>query len=113
MKQRQLSRFPFRIFLAGLLFLSPLLSRAQDAPRPSTPPTRMVMPQGGIYLVFPFENAGAPARLDWIGEGLEELTIQRLSAAGQQVYSHAGRINEMDQYGFPPNAKLSRATMLR
>jgi len=73
----------------------------------------MVMPQSGIYLVFPFENVGAPARLDWIGEGLEELTIQRLSAAGQQVYSHAGRINEMDQYGFPPNAKLSRATMLR
>jgi len=66
----------------------------------------------GIFLVFPFENAGAPPRVDWIGEGLEELTIQRLSAAGQQVYSHAGRLNQMDVYGIPSSAKLSRATML-
>ena len=50
--------------------------------------------------------------MDWIGEGLEELTIQRLSTAGQQVYSHAGRLNEMDVYGLPSSAKLSRATML-
>jgi tetratricopeptide (TPR) repeat protein len=69
--------------------------------------------QQGIYLVFPFENAGASPRLDWLGEGLEELTIQRLSAAGQQVYSHTGRIGELDRSGLPPTAKLSRASMLR
>jgi len=69
--------------------------------------------QQGIYLVFPFENAGASPRLDWLGEGLEELTIQRLSAAGQQVYSHAGRTGELERSGLPPNAKLSRASMLR
>jgi tetratricopeptide (TPR) repeat protein len=68
--------------------------------------------QQGIYLVFPFENAGASPRLDWLSEGLEELTIQRLFAAGQQVYSHAGRASEMDRYGLPANAKLSRAAML-
>jgi tetratricopeptide (TPR) repeat protein len=69
--------------------------------------------QQGIYLVFPFENAGASPHLDWLGEGLEELTIQRLSAAGQQVYSHAGRTGELDRSGLPPTAKLSRASMLR
>jgi tetratricopeptide (TPR) repeat protein len=69
--------------------------------------------QQGIYLVFPFENAGASPRLDWLGEGLEELTIQRLSAAGQQVYSHTGRTGELDRSGLPPTAKLSRASMLR
>ncbi len=69
--------------------------------------------QQGIYLVFPFENAGASPRLDWLGEGLEELTVQRLSAAGQQVYSHAGRTAELDRSGLPPTAKLSRASMLR
>src|SRR5271154_3828344 len=69
--------------------------------------------QQGIYLLFPFENAGASPRLDWLGEGLEELTILRLSAAGESVYSHSGRINELDRYGLPPGAKLSRATMLR
>ncbi len=69
--------------------------------------------QQGIYLVFPFENEGASPRLDWLGEGLEELTIERLSAAGQQVYSHAGRTAELERSGLPPTAKLSRASMLR
>jgi tetratricopeptide (TPR) repeat protein/TolB-like protein len=67
----------------------------------------------GIFLVFPFENVGASPRLDWLGEGLEELTILRLSAAGEAVYSHEGRSNELDRYGLPPEAKLSRAAMLR
>ena len=69
--------------------------------------------QSGVYLVFPFENAGASPRLDWLGEGLEELTIQALSASGQQVYSHAGRTAEMERNGLPFSAKLSRASMLR
>jgi len=64
-------------------------------------------------LVFPFENAGAAPRLDWLSEGLEELSIQYLSAAGQQVYSHTGRMAELERYGLPASAKLSRATMLR
>jgi len=68
--------------------------------------------QQGIYLVFPFENAGASQRLDWLSEGLEELTIQRLSAAGEQVYSRAGRLVELERYGLPRSSKLSRATML-
>src|SRR6202521_5673989 len=68
--------------------------------------------QSGVYLVFPFENAGASPRLDWLGEGLEELTIQALSAVGQQVYSHAGRLVELERYGLPRYSKLSRATML-
>src|SRR5260370_1572463 len=66
----------------------------------------------GIYLVFPFENAGASPRLDWLGEGLEELTIERLWGAGEQVYSHAGRLAELERYGLPRSSKLSRPTML-
>jgi predicted Zn-dependent protease/TolB-like protein len=68
--------------------------------------------QQGIYLVFPFENAGASPRLDWLSEGLEELTIQRLSAAREQVYSHEGRVVELERSGLPRSSKLSRATML-
>jgi tetratricopeptide (TPR) repeat protein len=66
----------------------------------------------GIYLVFPFENSGTSSRLDWLSEGLEELTIQALSSAGEQVYSHSGRLGELERYGIPSAAKLSRATML-
>ena len=75
---------------------------------------RPVVPASqGIFLVFPFENDGANARLDWLCEGLEELTIQRLSAAGQKVFTHAGRTAELDRYGLPANARFSHATMLR
>src|SRR5256885_2698665 len=69
--------------------------------------------QSGVYLVFPFENAGASPRLEWLGEGMEELTIQALSTGGQQVYSHAGRATELERNGLPFSAKLSRASMLR
>ena len=104
--------------MRGLLLLSLALTAfvsalALSAGQSGTPTAaRPSIPQEGVFLVFPFENVGATPRLDWIGEGLEELTIQRLSAAGQQVYSHAGRLNEMDVYGLPSSARLSRATML-
>jgi tetratricopeptide (TPR) repeat protein len=101
---------PIRIttlILTALAFLSPAATRAQQTRHSSNPIGSQ------IYLVFPFENAGASPRLDWLGEGLEELSILRLSAAGEAVYSHSGRINELDRYGLPPGAKLSRATMLR
>lgn len=99
------------ILLAGIFFFFTPRLPAQQPPSSSPAPAlnHSVAP---VYLVFPFENAGAPARLDWIGEGLEELTIQRLSHAGLQVYSHSGRVNEMDRYGLPDSAKLSRASML-
>lgn len=96
----------------GIVFLfAPSLGAQQTPPasRAASPPSG----QQGIYLVFPFENAGASPRLDWLGEGLEELTIQDLSVAGQQVYSHAGRIGELERYGLPSAAKISHATMLR
>jgi tetratricopeptide (TPR) repeat protein len=64
-------------------------------------------------MVFPFENDGASPRLDWLSEGLEELTIERLAAVGQQVYTHAARTTELERNGLPPAARFSHATMLR
>jgi tetratricopeptide (TPR) repeat protein len=82
--------------------------QSPSSPRAGSTPSY----QQGIFLVFPFENAGTSPRLDWLSEGLEELTIERLSAAGEQVYSHAGRLVELERYGLPRSSKLSRATML-
>src|SRR5438270_2124301 len=93
--------------LAVCAVLCPASLRAQS------PAHTNAAAQSGIYLVFPFENAGAAPRLDWLGEGLEELTIQSLSSGGQQVYSHAGRTGELERNGLPFSAKLSRASMLR
>jgi tetratricopeptide (TPR) repeat protein/TolB-like protein len=92
------------LFACSLHAQQPVSTARASAPSPS---------QQGVYLVFPFENAGASPRLDWLGEGLEELTIQYLSDAHEQVYSHAGRAGELERYGLPSSAKLSRATMLR
>ena len=110
-KRRQCLHKLFLILLAGLIFSWPAATSGQQSAA-SVPGRSPVLPQNGVFLVFPFENAGATPRLEWIGAGLEELTIQKLSAAGQQVYSHEGRLDEMDRAGLPPNAKLSRATML-
>ena len=99
------------ILFGGLLFLLSSAAPARQSTASVSGRTSS-LPSSGVFLVFPFENAGASPRLEWIGEGLEELTIQRLSAAGQQVFSHEGRLDEMDRAGLPPNAKLSRAAML-
>ncbi len=97
-----------RSILTLVLLTAPAIGRAQTVQG-----ARNSVTSQGIFLVFPFENAGASSRFDWLSEGLEELTIQRLSAAGQQVYSHAGRTAELDRYGLPSSARLSHATMLR
>ena len=110
-KRRLLFRKAWLVLLGGAFSLFSVAASARETSTlPSQKSSSLVL--NGIYLVFPFENAGASPRLDWIGEGLEELTIQRLSAAGLQVYSHDSRLDEMDRDGFPANAKLSRATML-
>src|ERR1700749_3990533 len=101
-------RVPRALFIAlsCAVALLPSCVWAQNAQRSGSS-------QQGLYLVFPFENNASSPRLDWLGEGLEELTIQYLSDAGEQVYSHAGRAGELERYGLPTSAKLSRATMLR
>lgn len=102
------------MWAGGLLLCCGLaLATSAQAQSTTTPQESAGDQSQGIYLIFPFENVGASPRLDWLGEGLEELTIQRLSAAGQLVYTHSGRTNALDRSGLPPGAKLSHATMLR
>lgn len=100
------------LLLLSTVFIFGIISVAaqQSASTPSAASPAAFQP--GIYLVFPFENAGGSARLDWLSEGLEELTIQRLRAAGVQVYSHAGRLVELERNGLSRSSKLSHATML-
>ena len=106
-------RNPSWIFCLSVFFflLAPL--RAQQPPSAPAASSHPLGQQEGIYLVFPFESVSSSPKYEWIGEGLEDLTIERLSSAGQQVYSHSGRLNEMDRYGLPAGANLSHATMLR
>ena len=66
-----------------------------------------------IFLVFPFENPGRTARLDWLGEGLEELTIERMTAGGGRMFTHEERQAALEKSGLPASTRFSRATMLK
>src|SRR5256884_212073 len=112
---RTFSRPRFVELLVKTLFVS-LVAAAVSRPQPAARPAQAPAPAANsqkIYVVLPFKKAGAPAKLDWLSEGLEELTIERLTAAGEQVYSHAGRAAELERYGLPSGSTFSRATMLR
>jgi predicted Zn-dependent protease/TolB-like protein len=103
---------PRILFLLSVILVFGTISIAAQESTVSPRSSSGAGSQQGIYLVFPFENASASPRLDWLSEGLEELTIQRLSAAREQVYSHEGRVVELERSGLPRSSKLSRATML-
>lgn len=108
------ARLRKELFRIAFIFL---LSASVCAAQQSASSAKSAGPQSGvsqkIYVVLPFENVSASAKLDWLSEGLEELTIERLTDAGEQVYSHDGRASELERYGLPQTSKFSRATMIR
>ena len=65
-------------------------------------------------LVFPFENLSNDRTLDWIGEGLAELIVQRLQPEpGVHVSSREERLAAFERLGIPDATMVSRATALK
>jgi tetratricopeptide (TPR) repeat protein len=65
-------------------------------------------------VIFPFDNLSADRTIDWIGEGISEIMIERLQPeAGLYVSSREERITIYDRLGIPETAALSRATALK
>jgi tetratricopeptide (TPR) repeat protein/TolB-like protein len=65
-------------------------------------------------LVFPLENVSTDRNLDWIGEGIAELIIDRLQIEpGIYMFSREERLAGFDKLGIPDTAIVSRATALR
>jgi Tfp pilus assembly protein PilF len=71
-------------------------------------------------LVLPLENASraeVAARLDWLGEGLAELSMDRLAGPGRIVFAREEWQAAAERMGLPsaPDraARFSRATMLK
>src|SRR2546426_10554309 len=81
----------------AMLGVLPGPASAQTAPA-GTPPTS---PSQGSFLVFPFENTGGGPPLDWLSEGVGELTIQRLAAAGETEVTHEDPTSELEREGPP------------
>jgi len=68
----------------------------------------------GTVLVFPFENQSSDRNLDWIGEGVSELIIERLqSEPGLYVFQRDERASGFERLGIPEAANISRATAIK
>jgi tetratricopeptide (TPR) repeat protein/TolB-like protein len=65
-------------------------------------------------LVFPFENASNDRTLDWLGEGISELIVERLqSESGLYAFTREERLTSFEKLGIPETTQLSRATSLK
>jgi tetratricopeptide (TPR) repeat protein len=64
-------------------------------------------------LIFPFENESRMANLDWLGEGLSELTAERLEDRAVSVLSREDRLATLERMGLPDSARFSHATIVK
>lgn len=64
-------------------------------------------------LIFPFHNDSKMANLDWLGEGLSELTEERLEDRSVNVLSREDRMAVLERMGLPDSARFSHATMVK
>src|ERR1700730_7678801 len=67
----------------------------------------------GTLLVFPFENDSRVASLDWLGEGIAELTAERLQDRGMSLLSRQDRLARLEKIGLPDSARFSHATIVK
>jgi tetratricopeptide (TPR) repeat protein len=64
-------------------------------------------------LIFPFQNDSRMASLDWLGEGLSELTAERFEDRGVNVLSREDRLATLEKMGLPDSARFSHATIVK
>src|SRR5439155_1266037 len=70
--------------------------------------------EASTILVFPFENLSNDRSLDWIGEGIPELFVERLQfEPGIYVFTRDERLSAYEKLGIPETTSVSRATQLK
>ena len=70
--------------------------------------------EAGTILVFPFENLSNDRSLEWLGEGISELFVERLQfEPGTYVFSRDERLSAYEKLSIPETAVVSRATQLK
>jgi tetratricopeptide (TPR) repeat protein/TolB-like protein len=108
------------LHLAALGLLMGLLG---SPPRPTSnsrqafPSSELpIAPQAGpavqTILVFPFENRSRAPSLEWLSEGLAELSVERLKSGSRFVFSREDRLDALERMGLPSSAQFSVATMI-
>lgn len=92
--------------MSALLFaLLAGAAAASQPPGPQLPPPRI--------LVVPFETAAGDGRTYWLGEAVAVLVADDVNARGLGAITRASRERAYEQLRLPPNAVLSRATVIK
>jgi Flp pilus assembly protein TadD/TolB-like protein len=110
---------PSRLFSIGLFLFCASLCAAADMNLTSSPQSGGTSHSASsdnrslTLLVLPFENETHMANLDWLGEGLSELTSERLLDRGVSVLSRQDRLATLEKMGLPDTARVSHATIVK
>jgi tetratricopeptide (TPR) repeat protein len=113
------AEMPPRISPIGLFVFVAVLCGAvmpgRAAPRQSAGDVRVPSAEfrPETLLIFPFENESRIADLDWLDEGLSELTVERLQGREWNVLSREDRLATLERLGLPDSARFSHATMVK
>jgi TolB-like protein len=70
-------------------------------------------PNPESVLVFAFENQTDDRNIDWIGTGLSELVVERLTAERDlYIFNRDERTNAYERMGIPESVAVTRATAI-
>jgi len=97
---------------AGVLLLCTLIlpSPKGDAVPPKSAQQAKA---GNNILVVPFETPARDGRTYWLGEAAAVLVAGDINARGLGAIARPARERAYDQLHLPPNAPLSRATVIK
>jgi tetratricopeptide (TPR) repeat protein len=90
-----------------------MAGRARPAQSTAETRSRSAEARSESLLIFPFENESRMASLDWMGEGLSELTVERLEDREVNVLSREDRLATLERMGLPDSARFSHATIIK
>jgi tetratricopeptide (TPR) repeat protein len=114
-----MTAMPPRVFRFGLFILVAALCGAVMADRTASAQSQAdaratsTEARRETLLVFPFENESRITSIDWLGEGLSEVTAERLEDRGVNVLSREDRLATLERMGLPDSARFSHATIVK
>src|SRR5436190_217588 len=115
-RERQRGRGMIAALLCALVWLAPptrfLPAAAPPKPTAQAGPRVAPIPAPRI-LVVPFETPGRDGRTYWLGEAAAILIADDVNARGLGAIIRPSRERAYDQLHLPPNAVLSRATVIK
>ncbi len=110
---------PRRFFRIGLFIVCAAFGVAVVA-RPVMPGQTANAPRNNpaegrsdTLLVLPFENDSRIPNLDWLGEGISEITAEHLQDHELYVLSRLERLTALEKIGLPDSARFSHATIVK